>query len=104
MKESAAPEAARPATAAALTSLVAEHRPDVETCFTRGRAVNRALAGTIQLELQVGPDGRVRRVQTRPTFHAPRVVECVVALAKRWTFPVRTGGDVMTVAVPLTIN
>ncbi len=98
MNEPATPEPA------ALKSLVVAHRPDVEACFARSRAINRALVGTIQLELQIGPDGGVKHVQIHAAFNAPRLTECLVTSAKRWTFPVRTGGDVATVAVPFTIR
>ena len=104
--DAAKPDGAKPSEpdAATAKALVAAHRADVDRCFAEGRKTNRTLAGTIRLELQVGLDGKIKRVQPHATFDAPTVVDCIVQAAINWTFPERTTGDVITVISPFTFQ
>jgi serine/threonine-protein kinase len=96
-----APDAA--AELAALKALVASRRADVERCFAEGRKTNKSLAGTIRLELQVGLDGKIKRVQPHATFDSPTAIACIVQAAINWQFPERTTGGTITVISPFTM-
>ena len=93
-------EPAKPAenpVVAAAKARVAAHRLDIQRCFAAGRVANKALAGTIRLELQIGLDGRVKSVQPHASFDGPPVVSCSVKAAINWAFPDHATGDVVTV-------
>ena len=70
-------------------------------CFAEGKKKNRAMKGTLSLQLQVEPSGKVTRVQVQSTLNAPLVAACVVKAANGWKFPTRAGGDMATVDVPV---
>jgi serine/threonine-protein kinase len=89
---------------ATVTSVISQHRPEVLKCFAEGKKKNPAMKGTLGLQLQVEPSGKVFRVQVKSTLNAPLVAACVVKAANGWKFPTRSGGDMATVEYPFTIN
>lgn len=89
---------------ATVSSVISTHRPEVLKCFAEGKKKNSAMKGTISLQLQVEPSGKVHRVQVQSTLNAPLVAACVVKAANGWAFPKRDGGEVATVEYPFTIN
>jgi hypothetical protein len=89
---------------ATVTSVISQHRPEVLKCFAEGKKKNAQMKGTLGLQLQVEPSGKVFRVQVQSTLNAPLVAACVVKAANAWKFPTRSGGDVATVEYPFTIN
>ncbi|HUS29836.1 MAG TPA: protein kinase [Kofleriaceae bacterium] len=89
---------------ATVTSVISQHRPEVLKCFSEGKKKNAQMKGTLGLQLQVEPSGKVFRVQVQSTLNAPLVAACVVKAANGWKFPTRSGGDVATVEYPFTIN
>ena len=96
---------ARPAIdRATVSSVISTHRPEVLKCFADGKKKNAAMKGTISLQLQVDPAGKVHRVQVQSTLNAPLVAACVVKAANTWAFPSRNGGEVATIEYPFTIN
>jgi eukaryotic-like serine/threonine-protein kinase len=98
-------EAPRPAIdRATVSSVVTTHRPEVLKCFSEGKKKNAGLKGTVSVQLQVEPSGKVGRVQVQSTLGAPLVAACVVRSANGWTFPKRSGTEVAMVTYPFTIN
>jgi len=89
---------------ATVSSVISTHRPEVLKCFAEGKKKNASMKGTISLQLQVEPSGKVHRVQVQSTLNAPLVAACVVRAANTWAFPKRDGGEVATVEYPFTIN
>ncbi len=88
---------------ATMSSVVGSHRPEVLKCLAAGKSNDKAMKGTVDLQLQVGDNGRVRRVQVQSTLKDPRVAACIIKAANAWTFPGHAGGDA-SVAYPFTIN
>ena len=105
-KPVAAIEAPRPVGIDADTtaSVAAGHRTEINKCFADGKKKNSALAGTINLQLQVDAGGKVHRVQVQSNLKDPLVAACVVKSANGWRFPARTNGDVTTVSYPFAVN
>jgi serine/threonine protein kinase len=98
-------DAARPSVdRATVSQVIATHRPEVLKCLAEGKKKNPAMKGTLSLQLQVEPSGKVQRVQVQSTLNAPLVAACVVRAANTWKFPVRQGGEVASVSYPFTIN
>jgi eukaryotic-like serine/threonine-protein kinase len=98
-------DAPRPAIdRATVSSVVSTHRPEVLRCFTEGKKKKPSMKGTVSVQLQVEPSGKVGRVQVQSTLGAPLVAACVVRSANGWTFPKRSGTEVAMVTYPFTIN
>jgi tRNA A-37 threonylcarbamoyl transferase component Bud32 len=89
---------------ATVSSVISTHRPEVLKCFAEGKKKNAAMKGTISVQLQVEPSGKVHRVQVQSTLGAPLVAACVVRAANAWKFPSRSGSEVATVSYPFTLN
>jgi hypothetical protein len=101
----AEPAPVRPAIdSATVSSVVGQHRPEVLKCFAEGKKKDRAMKGTLALQLQVDAAGKVNHIQVQSTLGSPLVAACVVKSANAWRFPSRGGGDVATVNYPFTIN
>ncbi len=89
--------------AATVSSVVGSHRPEVLKCFAFGKSKDHTMKGTIELQLQVGDNGKVHRVQVQSTLKDPLVAACIVKAATAWKFPGHAGGDA-SVAYPFTFN
>jgi eukaryotic-like serine/threonine-protein kinase len=89
---------------ATVSSVISTHRPEVLKCFAEGKKKNAAMKGTVNVQLQVEPSGKVHRVQVQSTLGAPLVAACVVRAANAWKFPSRAGSEVASVSYPFTIN
>ena len=88
---------------ATITSVIGQHRPEILKCIAEAKKKSPELKGTMTLQLQVDPDGRVR-AQVQSTLGSPLVGACVIKAASGWRFPARAGGDFANVAYPFTIN
>jgi serine/threonine protein kinase len=88
---------------ATMSSVVGSHRPEVLKCLAAGKSKDKSMKGTVELQLQVGDNGKVHRVQVQSTLKDPRVAACIVKAATAWMFPGHTGGDA-SVAYPFTLN
>ena len=88
---------------ATIASVVGQHRAEILKCVADGKKQSGALKGTLNLQLLVAPDGRVR-AQVQSTLGSPIVAGCVIKAANAWRFPERANGDVASVAYPFTIN
>ncbi len=99
-----APAVAKPVIAqATLQSVVGQHRPEILKCFSDGKKKNPNMKGTLTLQLQVDPTGKVR-AQVQSTLNNPLVAACAVRSASAWRFPARDGGDAQMVSYPFTIQ
>jgi hypothetical protein len=87
-----------------VSSVIGQHRPEVLKCFAEGKKKDRAMKGTLALQLQVDAAGKVNHIQVQSTLGSPLVAACVVKSANAWKFPSRGGADVATVNYPFTIN
>jgi serine/threonine protein kinase len=98
------PVAAPEIDAATTTTIASAHRGELDTCIADGRKRGLVLKGTITLQLQVDPAGKVHRVQVQSSLKDPRVAACVVKSANSWRFPSRSNADVATVSYPFAVN
>jgi tRNA A-37 threonylcarbamoyl transferase component Bud32 len=88
---------------ATMSSVVGSHRPEVLKCLAAGKSKDKAMKGTVDLQLEVAENGKVHRVQVASTLKDARVAACIIKAANAWTFPNHAGGDA-SVAYPFTIN
>ena len=64
------------------------------SCYEMELKRNRSLKGRITVQLTVATDGRAREVDVDPGSLGSRAVaECIQALVRRWTFPVKPGEE-----------
>jgi len=90
---------------AAITSVVASHRPAVLKCLAEGKKKNPSMKGTLTLQLVVALNGKIERSEVNSTLKDPLVAACVMKEARSWKFPVRNGGDPHAeIAYPFTIQ
>lgn len=89
---------------ATMSTVVGAHRPEVLKCFADGKKADRAMKGTLDLQLAVDAAGKVKHIQVQSTLNNPLVAACVVRSANAWQFPARDGGDLATANYPFTIN
>ena len=105
----AEPPKAEPAVAkptidyATINSVVSKNRVEVLKCYAEGAKKTPGLKGTISLQLQVEPSGKVR-AQVQSTLNAPLVAACVIKAANSWKFPVRQGNEIATVTYPFNFG
>jgi eukaryotic-like serine/threonine-protein kinase len=104
--EAPVPAVARPAgiDATTVSTVVGNHKNEVQKCFADGKKKNTSLKGTLSLQLQVDAAGKVHRVQIQSTLKDPLVAACVVRSANAWRFPARAGGETATVSYPFSVN
>jgi serine/threonine-protein kinase len=96
----AAPEIAKPAIDyATINSVVSKNRVEILKCYAQGAKKTPGLKGTLSLQLQVDPSGKVR-AQVQSTLGAPLVAACVIKAASSWKFPARPGSDIANVTYP----
>ena len=88
---------------ATVSAIVGAHRPEVLKCVAAGKKADKAMQGTITLQLQVDAAGRVR-AQVQSTLGNPLVASCVVRAASAWKFPARAGDEFANVSYPFTIH
>jgi len=90
---------------AAITGVVASHRPAVLKCLAEGKKKNPSMKGTLTLQLVVALNGKIERSEVNSTLKDPLVAACVMKEARSWKFPVRNGGDPHAeIAYPFTIQ
>ena len=81
---------------ATINSVVSKNRVEVLKCYAEGAKKTPGLKGTISLQLQVEPSGKVR-AQVQSTLNAPLVAACVIKAANSWKFPARQGNEIANV-------
>jgi serine/threonine-protein kinase len=75
-----------------INSVVSKNRPEILKCYAEGAKKTPGLKGTLSLQLQVEPSGKVR-AQVQSTLNAPLVAACVIRAANSWKFPARAGSS-----------
>jgi serine/threonine protein kinase len=104
--EAPVPAVARPTgiDATTVSTVVGNHKNEVQKCFADGKKKNTSMKGTLSLLLQVDAAGKVHRVQIQSTLKAPLVAACVVKSASAWRFPARAGAEAATVSYPFSVD
>lgn len=101
----AAPESTTPVelTADDVVRIVAERRPQLETCYTRVLKQHTELTGTIEATLVINRHGRVGSVKVSGEGAATReLATCMQQHMRRWTFQRPT--TELEVVMPIRLN
>jgi outer membrane biosynthesis protein TonB len=86
---------------ATINSVVSKHRVEILKCYAAGAKQTPGLKGTISLQLQVDPSGKVRAQVQSTLSGAPTVAACVIKAACSWSFPARPGStEIANVTYP----
>jgi len=83
----------------ALSRAMASYSTQVRRCYDRRLKRMPTLRERIELRITIGTDGTVANATLRGEGHDAEVSECVLTVARRWTFQAPQGGPV-TVNVP----
>ncbi len=77
----------------------------VRSCYERGLERHADMAGRVDLQFVIGPDGVVTSAQIRSSeLGDPPVEQCIVSNVRNWAFPVPVGGDSTTVNYPFILH
>lgn len=83
----------------AISRAMASYGPQVRRCYDRRLKRMPTLRERIELRITIGTDGLVSNAVIRGAGHDAEVSDCVLTVARRWTFQAPQGGPV-TVSVP----
>lgn len=72
-------------------------------CYEAALGRSPGLAGTLVLDLKVGPRGRVQEAVARRGLSHPGLVQCATAAALAWRFPPPVGGSCARLVVPFSL-
>jgi TonB family protein len=76
--------------------VVQHHLPQVRTCYDRVLKQQDALSGVVEIQFEVGSDGRVRSASVyRNTTGHDGLGRCIATTLRGWRFPRPVGGDVV---------
>lgn len=89
---------------AALSSVVNEHRPQIQACYERRLKQQSMLQGNMQLQVRIAQNGSVDGVQVGGTLRDREVFSCVRNVASRMQFARVSGGTCAVVSVPFTFT
>jgi len=77
----------------------------IAECYQRALDVLEQIEGSVELVLDVGADGSVATAHLRNgSLGSAEAEACIVALAKRLTFPKPRGGSHASISYPLTLE
>lgn len=89
---------------AALQSVIAEHRPQIQACYERRLKQQAMLQGNMQLQLRIAQAGNVDAVQVGGSLRDREVFSCVRNVASRMHFARVSGGNCAVVSVPFSFT
>ncbi len=89
---------------AALSSVIAEHRPQIQACYERRLKQQSMLQGNMQLQLRIAQSGNVDAVQVGGSLRDREVFSCVRNVATRMQFARVSGGNCAVVSVPFSFT
>ena len=85
--------------------ILARKNDAIAECYQRALDVLEQIEGRVELVLDVGADGSVAAAHLRNgSLGSADAEACIVALAKRLTFPKPRGGSHASIAYPLTLE
>jgi len=84
----------------AIGQVVADNSSSMKLCFNESMRKGEKLAGKMEMEVTIGPDGQVTDVQiTSDQFRKTTMGTCTVRRIKNWRFP-QYNGEPVTVVLP----
>lgn len=90
-------------TTAVIHKVVLSHRHSVRDCYEIERRKEPTLRGTLTIQFEINPSGRVTRAELntkRSTLRQPALVSCAIAAVQRMNFPPSSRGFESTVNYP----
>ncbi|UJR84828.1 AgmX/PglI C-terminal domain-containing protein [Sandaracinus amylolyticus] len=85
--------------------VVRRHLNEVRYCYEQELAQRPDLMGRVTIGFVIGSSGAVQGSGvTSSSLGNPRVEGCIAQAVRRWTFPSPTGGGVVTVTYPITLE
>jgi len=107
MRAAIAVVAAPPVTAGSLDKAIIRRYvrrrvPQIEACYEAQRRITPTLRGTLTLELEIAPSGRVSRSDASGV--APEVARCAADVIRQIEFPKPVDGDSVVVTYPLKLR
>lgn len=85
--------------------IVRAHINEVRTCYDKGLSKDPALAGKVTVGFTIGSTGKVTASSVSSTTLSDKAVgTCIAGAAKRWKFPSPTGGGVVIVKYPFSLE
>jgi hypothetical protein len=86
-----------------IQSVIRAAQPQIRYCYEKQLVRDPQLEGMLRLEISISPDGDVTQVTpASSSLDSDEVVECVVGLARAWTFP--GAGGATEVAYPFIFS
>lgn len=90
-------------TSAVIQKVVLDNRQRVRDCYELERRNDPALEGTLTIQFEIDPSGRVSKASLnapRSTLRQPSLVNCAIAAVQRMKFPPSSRGFESTVNYP----
>lgn len=85
--------------------IVRAHINEVRHCYNKGLTKDPALKGKVTVDFTIGSTGKVTASSVSSTTLSDKAVgTCIAAAAKRWKFPSPTGGGVVVVKYPFSLE
>ncbi len=85
--------------------IVRAHINEVRYCYNQGLVKNPSLSGKVTIDFTIDATGKVSTSSVASeTISDSKVSECIAKAVKRWKFPKPTGGGVVKVTYPFSLE
>lgn len=90
---------------AQIAEVVNKHISEIRRCYERGLLDDASLAGKVQMEWTIDPQGRVQRVRTKfNSMQGGDVSSCMASRIRTWVFPKPKGNGSVIVNYPFMFD
>lgn len=84
-----------------ITASINQQKASVEYCYQKRAKINPNLKGRIDLEVEIAPDGKVRRARVLSSKLGDKKLDnCIVRAVKRWRFGAVDNAGIVKVRLP----
>jgi TonB family protein len=84
--------------------LIARRRNEVRACYETALQKDHSLAGRVELQLTISPDGRVTNATADKSEVGEDVGACIAHAARSWRFPAVDSGGISVVNYPFAFT
>lgn len=87
----------------AIRPVIAEHAPEVRSCYEKRLTVNPGLQGSVAIKWVIEPDGSTSNAVAEDqvtTLRDPELHRCMTSRIASWRFPKPAGGGVAIITYP----
>jgi hypothetical protein len=89
---------------ALIPQVVASRRPSLKPCVDKWLKNDPGANASIEVELAISPQGKVKRVAVVQGEVPPAIRQCLVTTMRNWPFPKLGGADDTVVTLPLVLG